>query len=123
MIDATEGLNDLVIGDINELVCGAKTEECDPICGGAECMLNNADHCGRPNYDVAGDGEMCESSGYQTAIRAGSHAYDAKKQVELVRSQVDQALADTEPIRQQSKEANDKAVKVNDQVTIYRNNQ
>ena len=33
-----------------------------------------------------------------------------------MRDQVNKALDDTEPIRIQSKEANDKAVKVNDQV-------
>ena len=116
MIDDTEGLNDLVIGEINELVCGVNTEGCDPICGGAECRINGQDHCGNPDYRVAGVGQMWESSGYQTAIRAQDHAYDANNRVQQMRDQVDKALEDTEPIRQQSKEAHDKAVKVNDQV-------
>ena len=120
MIDDTEGLNDLVIGEINELVCGVNTEGCDPTCGGAECQIDGQEHCGNPDYSVAVVGEMCQSSGYQTAIRAQAHAYDADKQVQHMRDQVDKALDDTEPIRKQSKEAHDKAVKVNDQVMILR---
>ena len=116
MIDDTEGLNDLVIGEINELVCGVNTEGCDPTCGGAECMVNGREHCGNPDFSVAGEGQMCQSSGYQTAIRAQAHAYDAEDLVAKMRDQVDKALEDTEPIRIQSKEANDKAIKVNDQV-------
>ena len=44
MIDRTEGLDDLSLGEINEMVCGVNTEECDAACGGALCTVEGKAH-------------------------------------------------------------------------------
>ena len=107
----------LEIGDINELVCGAATEECDPACGGALCKLDGQDHCGTPNYNFISGGEQtCQSSAFKMADDALKHANGAQESLMLQKQKVDAALDETEPIRTKAQDAHDKAADVHQQV-------
>ena len=107
----------LEIGDINELVCGAATEECDTACGGALCKLDGQDHCGTPNYNFISGGEQtCQSSAFKMADDALKHANGAQESLMLQKQKVDAALDETEPIRTKAQDAHDKAADVHQQV-------
>ena len=113
LIDETEDLSELEIGEINKLVCGVETEECDESCGGALCKTPDGKaHCGNPNYNLIGssDGEgLCESSAYKMAQRALNHADTAEQTLNRVRNEVDDALDETAPIRALAEDAFHKA--------------
>ena len=109
----------LEIGDINELVCGAATEECDPACGGALCKLDGQSHCGNPNYNLNSGGEQtCQSSAYKMADDALKHANGAEESLRTIKQKVDAALDETEPIRTKAQDAHDKAADVHQQVCL-----
>lgn len=39
--DVEPKIRELSIGEINQAVCGAYTEDCDEVCGGAQCLTSN----------------------------------------------------------------------------------
>ena len=127
LIDQTEDLSDLEIGEINRLVCGVHTETCDDSCGGALCKLNDGKaHCGNPSYSLIGttgnEGQgqgLCEDSAYKMAQRALNHADTAEANLANVKREVDGAMAETEPIRTLAKEAYDSASRVQTDVSTF----
>lgn len=64
--------NDISISDLNAMICGAATEGCDDICGGAGC-----EHCGGLNPMVS----SCEGAA-TLAKQASSTAEKAKNSLE-----------------------------------------
>ena len=128
LIDQTEPLlADLLIGDINEQVCGVNTEGCDESCGGAKCQNSlGQDHCGNSNFELFNRGarpdeqiNTCDRSAYQMAKKAQTHSEGAKKKLATIQDQVEEALRETEPVREAVSQAKEKTTKVNEQVIIY----
>jgi len=102
--DVEPKIRELSIGEINQAVCGAYTEDCDEVCGGAQCLTSNGkQHCGNANYDVFNRGprvNTCEESAYQISVSAKTHAENAQKRLKDIRSKVDKSLSDTQEVRE-----------------------
>lgn len=127
LIDKTEPLlQNLLIGEINEQVCGVNTEGCDVACGGAMCHNSlGQDHCGNSNFELFQRGSRpdqeintCDRSAYQMAKKAQTHAEGAKKKLDMIQEQVEDALRETEPVRNAVSQAKEKTTEVNEQVNL-----
>ena len=101
IIDNTEMMTDVLqIGALNGLVCGAVTEDCDDVCGGALCKSDKGnEHCGNPDWNSNG---MCEDSLYKTGNLAGGFMETADLKLNSANDELSMALEETAPIREKA---------------------
>ena len=123
LIDVTEPkLEGLSIADINEQVCGASSEDCDAMCGGAMCKNSlGQDRCGNTvftNGQIT-DGQSCDGSAYQMAKNAQIQAKSAEDNIKAMQLKVSEKLGDTTEVMQAAEEAKDNAESVNKKVKNY----
>merc|ERR1712227_259127 len=65
----------------------------------------------RPDQEI----NTCDRSAYQMAKKAQTHAEGAKKKLDMIQEQVEDALRETEPVRNAVSQAKEKTTEVNEQ--------
>ena len=122
IIDNTEMMTDVLsIGELNGLVCGAATEDCDDMCGGALCKSSNGkSHCGNPDLNSKSE-SMCEDSLYKTGSAADGFMETAEAKADSVNEELGVSLEETGPIREKALETKATASDVHDKATDANN--